>query len=350
MRELKYREALSEGLVQAMEADSSVFVMGVGVDDPKGIFGTTLEATRRFGSQRIFDIPLSENTLTGAAIGASLCGLRPVMVHARNEFLLITMDQLINNAAKWRYVSSGSHHVPITVRTIIGRGWGQGVHHSQSLQALFAHTPGLKVVMPATPHDAKGLLIASIKDDSPVIFIEHRRLYETTGPVPEEYFEEPLGKAIVRRRGTDVTIVAMSFMVSEALKAAEILESHNVNAEVIDLRTVCPIDEELIFDSVRLTHRLVVADTAWRSGGIGSEIVARVAQELFQYLEAPPRCIGSPSVPAAPSCATLERLFYPGAEEIMAAASELVGTEIAPFAARTSYPTESIEEEFHGPF
>lgn len=347
MRELKYWQALSEGLVQAMETDESVFAMGVGVDDPKGIFGTTLEAHRRFGSQRVFDIPLSENAITGVAIGASLCGMRPVMVHARNDFMLLTMDQLINNASKWRYVSGGSSSVPITIRTIIGRGWGQGAQHSQSLQAAFAHFPGLKVVMPATPYDAKGLLIASIRDNSPVIFIEHRRLYDHIESVPEEYFEVPLGKAIMRRPGTDITIVATSLMVSEALKAADALESHHISAEVIDLRTISPMDDELVFDSVRRTHRLVVADTAWRSSGIGSEIIARVVDNVFSYLEAPARCIASPNVPA-PVCSTLERLFYPGVDEIVGTVIEVVSGKATPAQARRSI--KPLDEDFHGPF
>ena len=349
MRELKYWQALSEGLVQAMETDESVFVMGVGVDDPKGIFGTTLEAYHRFGSQRVFDIPVSENAITGVAIGASLCGMRPVMVHARNDFMLLTMDQLINNAAKWRYVSGGAYYVPITIRTIIGRGWGQGAQHSQSLQAVFAHFPGLKVVMPATPYDAKGLLIASIKDNSPVIFIEHRRLYDHAEPVPEEYFEVPLGKGIIRRPGTDITIVATSLMVLEALKAADALESHNINAEVVDLRTISPMDDELVFDSVRRTHRLVVADTSWRSGGIGSEIIARVVDNVFSHLEAPARCVASPDVPA-PVSSTLERLFYPGVDEIAAAATEIVRGKVAPSLAQAKRPTKPLDEDFHGPF
>lgn len=346
MRELKYWQALSEGLIQAMEANPSVFVMGVGVDDPKGIFGTTLGAYRRFGGQRVFDIPVSENAITGVAIGAGLCGMHPVMVHARNDFMLLTMDQLVNNASKWLYVSGGSSHIPITIRAIIGRGWGQGAQHSQSLQAVFAHFPGLKVVMPATPYDAKGLLIASIKDNSPVIFIDHRGLYEEVGPVPEEYFEVPLGKAAVRRPGTDITIVATSLMVSESLKAANILESHGIGAEVIDLRTVSPMDDELIFDSVRRTHRLIVADTAWRSFGVGSEIIARVAGNVFQYLKAPARCVASPDVPS-PVCSTLERLFYPGAEEIVSATIEVVNGKTT---VRASRPFKILDEDFHGPF
>jgi len=349
MRELRYREALSDGLVQAMEADSSVFVMGLGVDDPKGIFGTTLEASRRFGGQRVFDIPISENTITGAAIGASLVGMRPVIVHARSDFILLTMDQLINNASKWRYVTGGGSHVPITIRTIIGRGWGQGAQHSQSLQAVFAHFPGVKVVMPADPYDAKGLLIASIRDNSPVIFIEHRRLYEQVGHVPEHPYEVPLGRAIIRRPGTDITLVATSLMVSEALKAAETLEGEDISSEVIDLRTIKPMDDELVFDSVRRTRRLVVADTAWLTGGIGSEVIARVAENVFSYLEAPARRIASPDVPA-PVCSTLESLFYPCADDIIAVVMEVVRGEAAAHPKRARRPSRILDEDFHGPF
>ncbi len=347
MRELKYAQAIGEGLAQAMEADDSVFAMGVGVDDPKGIFGTMLEARKRFGNERVFDIPLSESAVTGAAIGASLCGMRPVMVHARNDFMLVTMDQLINNASKWRYMSGGSSQVPITIRTIVGRGWGQGAQHSQSLQAIFTHCPGLKVVMPATPYDAKGLLTASIRDNSPVIFIEHRQLYEHIGHVPEEYYEVPLGKAAIRHPGDDVTIVATSLMVSEALSAAETLQNHGISVEVIDVRTVNPMDNELIFDSVRRTGRLVVADTAWRSCGVGSEIVARVAGNLFSYIRAPIGHIALPDAPP-PVSHTLERLFYPGADEIVAVVSEVVGGKV--IQTKSNRSIKPIDEDFHGPF
>ncbi|MBM3131627.1 MAG: alpha-ketoacid dehydrogenase subunit beta [Chloroflexi bacterium] len=349
MRELKYWQALSEGLTQAMEADESVFVMGVGVDDPKGIFGTTAGPYRKFGSKRVFDIPISENALTGMAIGASLSGMRPVMVHARNDFMLLTMDQIINNASKWLYVSGGAGSVPITIRSIIGRGWGQGAQHSQSLQAVLAHFPGIKVVMPATPYDAKGLLMASIRDDNPVIVLEHRQLYDDVGPVPEEPYEVPLGRAIVRRPGRDISIVAASLMVSEALKAADVLSAHDIDAEVIDLRTISPMDDELIFDSVRRTHRLIIADTAWKKGGIGSEIVARVVENVFDYLGSPARCIGSPHVPA-PVCSTLERVFYPGAHEIVIAATELINGKSPPVLAQARHPLRPIDEDFGGPF
>jgi pyruvate/2-oxoglutarate/acetoin dehydrogenase E1 component len=332
MRELTYAAALSEGLVQAMERDPTVFAMGVGVDDPKGIFGTTLGAHRKFGDARVFDIPLSEPALTGMAIGAALHGMRPVMVHARNDFLLVTMDQIANTAAKWPYASGGSH-VPIVIRAIIGRGWGQGAQHAQSLQATFAHFPGLKVVMPATPYDTKGLLTASIREDCPVIFLDHRRLYNQKGEVPEEYYH-------------DVTIVADSIMVADSLQAAATLERDGISAEVIDLRTVSPLDDRIILDSVRKTHRLVAADTSWQSFGIASEVVARVARHAFDYLEAPPRIVASPDVPS-PVSFPLERLFYPGAEEIAAAARNMINATEIYHAVVVNRP---MDEEFHGPF
>jgi len=352
MRELKYREALGEGLVQAMEADPTVFVMGVGVDDPKGIFGTTLGAFKKYGHARVFDTPLAENMLTGACIGTALSGMRPVMVHARNDFMLLAMDQFINNAAKWRYTSAGTSTVPITVRGIIGRGWGQGAQHSQSLQALFAHTPGLKVVMPATPGDAKGLLIASIQDNSPVIVLEHRQLYERTGPVPEEPYAVPLGKAVVRREGKDATVVASSYMVIDALEAAEQLVEDGIEVEVIDLRTVCPLDEALVFQSIEKTGRLVVADTSFRNCGIAAEVSARVTEHCFPYLKAGIRRVTLPDVPT-PTTWALEALFYPDASDIVQAVKGAIegrivekGDEIAKWGAAQG----PRHKDFRGPF
>jgi pyruvate dehydrogenase E1 component beta subunit len=352
MRELKYREALSEGLVQAMEADPTVFVMGVGVDDPKGIFGTTLGAFQRFGNSRVFDTPLAENTLTGACIGAALAGMRPVLVHARNDFMLLTMDQLINNAAKWRYMSGGVCRVPLTIRGIIGRGWGQGGQHSQSLQALFAHTPGLKVVMPVTPGDAKGLLIASIQEDCPVIVLEHRLLYERAGPVPEHHYSVPLGKAVVRRQGKDATIVAASFMVIEALEAARRLAEDGLDIEVIDLRTICPLDEELIFQSVEKTGRLVVADTGFRNCGIAAEVSARVTEQLFPSLRAGVKRVTLPDLPA-PTTWSLEALYYPDAEDVARAVRSTVSGEspLETAARKKSTVVQGPRDrDFHGPF
>jgi pyruvate dehydrogenase E1 component beta subunit len=345
LREIKYFEAINEALRQAMEQDDSVFLMGLGVDDPKGIFGSTLGLWQQFGRERVFDMPIAENGMTGIAIGAALAGMRPVMSHQRMDFMLYCMDQLINHAAKWRYMSGGLLRVPLTVRAIIGRGWGQGAQHSQSLQALFAHVPGLKVAMPVSPYDVKGLLLASIADDNPVIFIEHRRLYDLTGPVPEEPYTIPLGKGVIRREGKDVTIIATSYMVTEAEQAADALTKEGIEVELIDPRTLKPLDEELILNSVKKTGRLVVADNGWKTAGVGAEIAARVAYAAFDSLKAPIVRVAFPDVPT-PTSVTLEQAFYPGSEDIVAAVKEvLLGESQDTFAS-----TKASEDEFTGPF
>jgi pyruvate/2-oxoglutarate/acetoin dehydrogenase E1 component len=350
MRELKYREAITEGLVQSMEDDPNVFVMGPGISDPKGIFGTTLAAFKRFGSARVWDTPLAENALTGACIGAAQMGMRPVLVHARNDFMLLTFDQLINNAAKWSYMSGGAFKIPMTIRAIVGRGWGQGPQHSQSLQALFSHTPGLKVVMPATPEDAKGLLMSSISEDCPVIVLEHRQLYEKLGTVPYEPYRTPLGKGIVRREGNDVTIVAISYMVYEALEAAERLNENGVSVEVIDLRTVCPFDEDLIFESVAKTGRLVVADTAFRNCGVAGEIAARVVDKLFGALKSGIRRVTLPDVPTPTSWA-LEALYYPDIDDIVQAVKSTLDAAATPVQSKNvTIASGPRHPDFHGPF
>jgi pyruvate dehydrogenase E1 component beta subunit len=361
VRELKYWQAISEAQVQCMESDDRVFIMGIGVDDPKGIFGTTLEAYRRFGKKRVFDTPVAENAMTGCAIGAALAGMRPVMVHARNDFMYYCMDQLCNHAAKWHHMFGGLMRVPITVRAIVGRGWGQGSQHSQSLQALFSHVPGLKVVMPSTPYSVKGLLIASIRDDSPVIFIEHRRLYDYTGPVAEEPYTLPLGKGAIIREGREVTVAAVSYMVWEAIRASAILKEEGIEVEVIDLRSTKPLDEELIINSVKKTGRLVVADTAWRSCGVSAEVAALVAEKAFGYLKAPIQRVTLPDV-SAPTSIALEKVFYPGPREVISAIKRTVEKDLKGLvpslepehAGRMAYEKEFSalfqEKEFHGPF
>lgn len=351
-RQIKYSQALDEGLCQAMDRDPGVFVMGVGVDDPKGIFGTTLGAFKRFGARRVFDTPLSENALTGIAIGSALDGMRPVLVHARNDFLLLTMDQLVNHAAKWRYMCGGKLTVPLTVRAIIGRGWGQAAQHSQSLQALFMHIPGLKVVMPSAPYDAKGLLIAAIEDEAPVIVLEHRWLYDQVGPVPEDHYCVPIGEASVVREGTDVTIVAISQMVVEARKAAEALHTEGIEAEVIDLRTLAPWDKFTVLNSVRKTGRLVVADHAWRTCGAAAEIAAVAAEEALESLKAPVRRVTLPETPT-PCAAALEKLYYPGATEIMGSVRDILfGLHNGEPAAihQPGIPGKDFGRDFKGPF
>lgn len=346
MRELRYREAIAEATRQAMAKDERIFVMGVGVDDPKGIFGTTRGAFEEFGGRRVFDTPLSEAALTGIAIGAALGGFHPLLVHARNDFLMLTMDQLVNNAAKWRYMCGGKLRVPLTVRAIIGRGWGQAAQHSQSLQAMFAHVPGLAVIMPATPGDAKGLLMSALTAESPVICLEHRWLYEKSGPVPEEPYYVPLGQGQVIREGTDATVAAVSHMVGESLQAADKLAAEGIRVEVLDLRSVRPLDSDLVSQSVAKTGRLVIADTAWRSFGLSAELAARVGEQCFGGLKAPIRRVALPDVPT-PGSAALERVYYPGPEDVAAA----VRATLEPRAAeRRAEPMGRPEKEFSGPF
>ena len=323
-REITYCEAIKEALTQALETDNRVFIIGEGVDDPGGIFGTTLGLHNIFGRDRVIDVALAENGITGVAVGAALAGMRPIMVHMRMDFLPLAMDQIINHAAKWHYMFGGIVNVPLTIRAIIGGGWGSAAQHSQSLQALFMHIPGLKVIMPSTPYDAKGLLIASIADENPVIFIEHRWLYDHAGYVPEEIYQIPIGKGVLRREGKDVTAVATSYMVFEAGIAAENLEKEGIDVEIVDLRSLKPLDKNIIFNSVKKTGRLVVADTGWKTGGVGAEISACVAESIFSHLKAPILRVSCPDTPT-PASSELEKVFYPGHQDIISAVKEVMG-------------------------
>lgn len=342
-RTLTYREALAEALVLALESDPEVFAMGVGVADPKGIFGTTRPAYERF-PERVLETPISENVLTGACVGAALSGMRPVLVHARADFLFVAMDPLINNAAKWYTMSGGRTPIAITIRSIVGRGWGQGAQHSQSPQAMFAHTPGLKVVMPSTPETAKGLLLAAIRDPNPVLVIEHRRLYEQDGEVPEAPYETPIGRARIVRPGSDVTIVAASAAVQDALAAAELLSAAGIDPEVVDLLTISPLDRGTILESVGRTGRLVVADTGPIEFGTTAEVAAVVAEGAFHSLRAPVRRIGLPHTPA-PTSWVLEERFYPQPGAIVTAVMETFGRVWS-----KDTQIQARRDDFQGPF
>ncbi len=309
LRGLTFREALKEATAQMMEKDERVFVMGEGVDDPGGIFGSTQGLHKKFGKGRVIDIPIAENGMTGVAIGAAMAGMRPIFVHMRMDFLPMCMDQIINHASKWYYMTGGRTNVPLVIRSIIGKGWGSAAQHSQSLQALFMHIPGLKVVMPSTPYDVKGLMVSSIEDGNPVMFIEHRWLYEQIGYVPEELYTVPIGKGIVRRQGRDVTVVAVSNMVYEAMKAVQPLEAEGIDIEVIDLRTIKPLDEEIIIESLKKTGRLVIVDIGWKTCGVSAEIAAVVAEKAFRYLKAPVKRVALPDVPT-PNSPVLEDAYY----------------------------------------
>lgn len=343
MRTLKYSQALGEGIVQAMERDPGIFMTGIAVDYPSGIFGSTVEAINRF-PDRVFDAPAMENALTGIAIGAAAMGKRPIIVHPRNDFMFLAFDMMINLAAKWKYMYGGNAgNVPIVVRAVIGKGWGQGASHSQSLQSVLSHFPGLNVVMPAFPRDAKGLMLSTLQHDSPVIMLEHRSLYDTTGEVPEEPIATPIGKAAVVRAGTDISIVATSFMAYEAVHAAEELEKEGISAEVVDLRSIRPLDEPTILDSVKKTGRLIVADTSWELCGVVSEVAALVAEKGFSSLKAPVCRIALANCPS-PVSLTLEKAFYPSATTIAKAALQILG--------RLHTPLGDIDREdtFKGPY
>jgi pyruvate dehydrogenase E1 component beta subunit len=323
-RVLSYVEAIREAFDLALRHDPRVFLMGQDVDAPHGMFDTTHGLHEKFGRARVFDTPLAENALTGVAIGAAIAGLRPIYLHNRPDFLLLTMDQLVNHAAKWNYMFGGAVNVPVVIWTCIGRGWGSAAQHSQALQGLFMHIPGLKLVMPSTCYDAKGLLLAAVADPNPVLIIEHRFNFRQKGQVPEDLYQVPLGRGALRRPGKDVTVVAISHLVLEAFHAAQELAAEGIDVEVIDPRTLRPLDEDLILNSVAHTGRLVVADTGWKTGGVTAEIAALVAEKGFAFLQAPVQKVAAPDLPT-PAGFTLEEAFYFGKDQIKKAIYKALG-------------------------
>jgi pyruvate dehydrogenase E1 component beta subunit len=315
MRKLSYSLAINEALHQMMDDDPSVFLIGQGVKSPWYVGNTAKGLLEKFGPERVIDTPVSENAITGTAVGAALVGMRPVVVHPRVDFMMYAMDPVINEAANWHYMFGGKSSVPVVIWGIINRGGEQAAQHSQSLYAFFAHVPGLKVVMPSTPYDAKGLMVAAIKDNNPVIYMDDRWLYNLEGEVPKETYSVPIGKGIIRREGKDVTLVATSYMVVESVKASEELETEALEVEVIDLRSVKPLDETLLFDSIKKTGRLVIADGGWKTCGMAAEISALVSENVFDYLKAPVARVTLPDAPA-PASRVLEKEYYPNSKTI----------------------------------
>lgn len=318
MRKLTYSLAINEALHQMMEADAEVFLIGQGVKSPWYVGNTAQGLLDKFGAQRVVDTPVSENAITGAAVGAALAGMRPVVVHPRMDFMMYAMDPIINEAANWHYMSGGRSSVPLVIWGIINRGGEQAAQHSQAIHALFAHIPGLKVVLPSNPYDAKGLMIAAIREDNPVVYVDERWLYGNEDDVPEEIYEVPIGKGIIRKPGKDATIAATSYMVNLALEAAREMEHEGVDVEVLDLRTIKPLHKPLLLDSIKKTGRLVVADGGWRSFGVGAEIEAVVVEEAFDAMKAPPVRISLPDMPA-PASRSLEEAYYPKVDDIVKA-------------------------------
>jgi pyruvate dehydrogenase E1 component beta subunit len=352
IREMTYTDAIREATAICLQRDPNVFVIGLGAPDPKGIFGTTSKLVDEFGEDRVMDAPLSENALTGLVVGAALGGMRPILTHQRIDFALLSLEQIVNQAAKWYYMFDGKGGtVPIVIRMIIGRGWGQGPQHAQSLSSWFAHIPGLKVVAPASPADAKGMLIASVEDNNPVIFLEHRWLHGMKGPVPAGYHCVPLEKSLVVRKGTDVTVVASSHMVIESLRAADFAAKNaGINLEVIDVRCLNPLDFNTIAESVRNTRHLLVADDDASHCGFAAEIIARVT-EAGLPLNSPPVRITHPDCPS-PSSAALAAAFYPTDRDIFAAVTKILrrgANFVEKYPARTR-PVDVPNFEFPGPF
>jgi pyruvate/2-oxoglutarate/acetoin dehydrogenase E1 component len=327
-RELSYAEAIREALAIALERDERVFLMGEDIGVYGGAFQVTGDLVERFGEERVMDTPISELGGAGVAVGAALTGMRPVYEFQFSDFSMLAMEQIVNQAAKLRYMLGGAVSVPVVFRMPTGSGLGGAAQHSQSIEAWYAHVPGLKVVEPSTPEDVKGMLLAAIKDPDPVIVFEHKLLYKMKGPTPEGYYETPLDRAVVRRKGGDLTIVAAAIMVHRALEAAEILAKEGIEAEVIDLRSLRPIDKVAIVASVKRTGRLLAVYEGVKTLGIGAEISAIVAEsEAFDYLDAPIMRLGGVEAPI-PYSPVLEKVAVPQTDDIIAAARRLALNEV----------------------
>ncbi len=348
-RKISYAEALRQAQAYCLEVDPNVYLMGLGAPDPKGIFGSTLGLQERFGEQRVFDIPLSENAITGVALGSAITGMRPILTHQRVDFALVSLEQIVNQAAKWHYMFGGTMSAPIVIRMIIGRGWGQGPQHSQSLHAWFAHIPGLKVILPTTPYDAKGMLIAAIEDNNPVICLEHRWLYSLTDEVPAEDYRVDLESGRVMRQGSDVTLIGVSYMAIECLRAAALLEEVGVSAEVVDVRTVRPLDQKTLIESVQKTHHALIVDQGHIFAGISAEIAATVNESLFQSLAKPPIRLGLPDYPT-PTSPALSDQYYPQAYQIGNRVLRMVGKPATLTSANEKRRLDQPDSTFQGPF
>ncbi len=323
MAEIMYRDALRQALFEEMEKDPTVFIMGEGIGERGGSYKVTEGLLAEFGPGRVMDTPLSEPAFTGAGVGAALAGTRPIVEILFVDFTTLIMDQLINQAAKYEFMSGGQGKVPLVVRTQGGAGNGLAGQHSQSLEAIFYHIPGLKLVMPSAPYDAKGLLKAAIRDDDPVIFLEHKLLYMTKGEVPEEDYIVPLGQADVKRSGDDITLITYSYMTLKCLEAAEALQKEGISVEVVDLRTLTPLDKETILQSVEKTGRAIVVHEAVKRGGVGGDIAAMIMEEAYDDLDAPVMRIAGKNT-TIPYNLELEKVCIPTVEDIVEGVLELV--------------------------
>jgi len=323
LSEVTFVESLRMTLKEEMQRDPSLMLIGEDIGRYGGIFGVTKGLLEEFGPHRVRSTPISESAIIGSALGAAMTGIRTVAEIMYIDFTTCAMDQIVNQVAKMRYMSGGKAKIPLVIRTQGGGGRGNAAQHSQSLEALFLHIPGLKIVMPSTPYDARGLLKTAIRDDNPVLFIEHKLLYATKGSIPDGEYLIPFGQAELKRRGKDVTVMAVSYMVTKALKAAELLAKEGIEVEVIDLRTLIPLDLETSLQSIRKTNRAVIVHEGCRRGGIGAEVASTITEEAFDYLDAPVERVGSLDVPI-PYSEPLENAVIPGEEKIISAVKKVL--------------------------
>ena len=354
---LSLGDAIREGLTEVAMRDSSVLLMAEGIADPSSVYGTTAGIGKCIDPKRVIEMPVSENGLCGVAVGAALMGKRPVISFHRVEFALLAMEQIVNNAAKAHYISNGRHKVPLVIRMIVGRGWGQGPEHSQSMEAVFSHFPGLKVIMPTYPRDGKGLMIAAVEDDNPVLMIEHRWCHYAMGHVPEGYYTEAIDGPRAVRQGKDVTIVATSYMTLEAVRAAEALEKLGYSATVFDLRVLRPLMLDKIFESVQQTGRLLTVDTGFKKYGVGAEVVAEVVAYCFSAFKTAPVRLGLPDHPT-PSSRGFVPGYYTDSMSILRSIGTMLGIAATTvenavaelIAQRKGLPIDVPDPFFKGPF
>ena len=348
MIDTTYAEALRLAQEECLE-DENCIIMGLGVPDPKGIFGSTLGLQEKFGKEKVFDIPLSENAITGMAIGLAIKGYKPIITHQRVDFALVSTEQIINQVAKWNYMFDGKMSLPIVIRMIIGRGWGQGPQHSQCLYSLFAHIPGLKIIAPATPEDAKGMLLAAYKDNNPVLSFEHRWLYELKDKVSKQKYTIPIGKAKIIQKGEDLTISSSSYMTIEAIKTTKILNENNIYPTILDLRTITPIDKNAIIKAVETTGKCVILDNSHSTFGLASEISSIVNENLFSKLQRPTLKICLPDHPV-PTSHALSENYYPTSKKIAKTIAQFLGKKINLPREETNVYHDQPDNNFNGPF
>ena len=346
-RVIKYNHAIKEAIEQSIKKDKSVILMGLGVDDPKGVFETTLNLHKKYRNN-VFDLPTAENAFTGIALGLSISDFKPILVHQRVEFSLLSFEQIVNQIAKWYFMSAGKVSVPMVIRLIVGKGWGQGPQHAQSLEAIFSHIPGLKVVCPSNAYDAKGMLISSILDPNPVIFFEHRWLHDTKSHVPKNYYKTPIGKSKKIMNGKDLTIISYSYSLIEVLKATEFLKKYDISVDVIDLKTLRPLDEKAFLESSKKTKKVLIVDNGIIKNGISAEVSAIISEKINNKIKI--KRIGVVDSPI-PSSISLSKNCYPDFQQIVESALEVISrNDLKKIIPKRRPNMDQPDKSFEGPF